>query len=549
MRIKWLLIVGGLPLVGAAHLQAQDEPVYTRADTLRGSYTTPSRAWWDVTFYDLHVAIQPADSSIRGYNGITYRVLEPASELQIDLIAPLEVDSMVQDGQAVSFRREGNAFFATLNAPQPTGRSKTITVYYHGKPVVATRPPWDGGFTWARDTLGQPWIATSNQGIGASVWWPNKDIGADEPDSQRVAITVPQTMINVSNGRLRSTTSNSDGTTTYEWFVSNPINNYGIAVNAGSYAHYTEIYHGEKGELTLDFWPLGVHLDAAKEQFKQVQPMLQCFESWFGPFPWYEDGFKLIETPHLGMEHQSAVAYGNHYLNGYLGRDLSGTGHGLKWDFIIVHEAAHEWFANNITAKDQADMWVHESFANYAEGLYTECLLGQEAGAEYTIGTRQGIRNDRPIVPAYGVNAKGSGDMYPKGGNLLHTIRQIINDDAKWRAILRGLNETFWHQTVTGKQVEEYISAQAGIDLDKVFDQYLRTTMIPVLEYRIQDGKLSYRWSDVVPGFDMPVRVTVAPDAMAVIRPTEAWQTTALGVPARDFRVDVNYYVNSARVR
>jgi aminopeptidase N len=549
MRIKSMFLLFALPLVCAAHLQAQDQPVYTRADTLRGTYTTPWRAWWDVTFYDLHVAVQPADSSIRGHNAITYRVLEPANELQIDLIAPLEIDSMVQDRQAVAFRREDNAYFATLSPAQTKDTSKTITVYYHGRPVVATRPPWDGGFTWASDTLGQPWIATSNQGIGASVWWPNKDTGADEPDSQRVAITVPQPMINVSNGRLRSTTPNPDGTTTYEWFVSNPINNYGIAVNAGSYAHYTEIYHGEQGELTLDFWPLSVHLAAAQEQFKQVQPMLQCFEHWFGPYPWYEDGFKLVETPHLGMEHQSAVAYGNHYQNGYLGQDLSGTGHGLKWDFIIVHEAAHEWFANNITAKDQADMWVHESFANYAESLYTECLFGKEAGAEYTVGTRKGIRNDQPIIPAYGVNAEGSGDMYPKGGNLLHTIRQIIDDDAKWRAILRGLNETFRHQTVTGQQIEEYISAESGIDFSKVFDQYLRTTMIPVLEYRIQGSKLSYRWSNVVPGFEMPVRVTLPPDSMAVIRPTEAWQTTALVVPARDFRVDVNYYVNSARVR
>jgi aminopeptidase N len=544
-----LLVLFALHLTGAAHLQAQDQPVYTRADTLRGSYTTPWRAWWDVTFYDLHVAIQPADSSIRGHNAITYRVLEPASELQIDLQTPLEVDSMVQDGRSVSFRREGNAFFATVNAPQPKDASKTITVYYHGKPVVARDPPWEGGFIWASDTLGQPWIATSTQGIGASAWWPNKDIGADEPDSQRVATTVPQPMINVSNGRLRSTTSNPDGTTTYEWFVTDPINNYGIAINAGSYAHYTEIYQGERGELTLDFWPLSVHLAAAKQQFTQVRPTLQCFEHWFGPFPWYEDGFKLIETSHLGMEHQSAVAYGNRYQNGYRGMDLSGTGHGLKWDYIIVHETAHEWFANSISAKDQADLWVHESFASYAEGLFTECLLGKEAGAAYMVGTRSGIRNDRPIIPAYGVNAEGSDDMYHKGANLLHMMRHIIGDDVKWRALLRALNETFRHQTVTGQQIEAYLSAQSGVDFSKVFDQYLRTTKIPVLEYRIQDSKLSYRWNNVVPGFDMPVAVTVARDSMSVIRPTEAWQTTPLNLPAREFRVDANYYVNSARIR
>jgi aminopeptidase N len=351
-------------------------------------------------------------------------------------------------------------------------------------------------------------------------------------------------MINVSNGRLRSTTRHPDGTTTYEWFVVNPINNYAIAVGAGSYAHYSDVFEGERGRLTMDFWPLDYHLDAAKRQFPQAKTMLQCFEHWFGPYPWYGDGYKLLETPHPGMEHQSAVAYGNWYENGYRRRDGSGTGIGLKWDFIIVHESAHEWFANNITVKDNADMWVHESFANYSENLYTECLFGKQAGAEYAIGTRRGIRNDRPIIPPYGVNAQGSGDMYPKGGNMLHTIRQIVGDDEKWRGILRGLNQTFWHQTVTGKQIEDYISQGAGTDLTKVFDQYLRTATIPVFEYMIEGSQLSYRWADVVPGFDMPVGVTLSGAAFTLIRPTEAWQAATLDSRGPDaFRVDPNYYV------
>jgi aminopeptidase N len=533
----------------AGHAVAQTDRPFTHADTLRGSLTAPERTWWDVTFYDLHVAISPADLSIRGYNAITYRVVAPAREMQIDLMEPLAVDSMVQDGGAVAFRRDGNAFFARLSAQQSVGESKTITVYYHGKPQPARRPPWDGGFTWAQDSLGQPWVVTTDQGMGASVWWPNKDIGADEPDSQRVALTVPDPMIDVSNGRLRGTRSNGDGTTTWEWFVVNPINNYAIAVGAGSYAHYSEFFHGERGTLTLDFWPLSYHLDAARRQFPQAKSMLACFEHWFGPYPWYEDGYKLIETPHPGMEHQSAVAYGNWYENGYRRRDASGTGLGMQWDFIIVHESAHEWFANNITAKDNADMWVHESFANYAENLYTECQLGKQAGAEYVIGTRRGIRNDQPIVPPYGVNARGPGDMYPKGGNMLHTIRQIVGDDEKWRGILRGLNRTFWHQTVMGTQVEQYISREAGIDLGKVFDQYLRTTQIPTLEYRIEGTTLSYRWTDVVPGFDMPVGVMLSDTGFTVLHPTEAWQTTtlALASPAA-FKVDPSYYVVSRDV-
>jgi aminopeptidase N len=528
---------------------AQTPRVYTRADTLRGSYTTPARAWWDVTFYDLHVAVNPADSTIRGYNGITYRALAPGNELQIDLMVPLEVDSMVQDGRPLAFRRDSNAFFVTPPAPVAAGETKTITVYYHGRPQIARRPPWSGGFTWTADSLGRPWIVTTDQGIGASIWWPNKDTQADEPDSQRVALTVPSSLTDVANGRLRSVTPNPDSTTTYEWFVVNPINNYAIAVAAAHYAHYSDTLQGEAGKLSLDYWPLDYHLDAAHRQFPQSKTMLTCFEHWFGPYPWYEDGYKLIEVPNNGMEHQSAVAYGNRYANGYQGRDGSGTGLGMKWDFIIVHESAHEWFGNNITSKDDADMWVHESFANYAEGLYTECLFGKEAGAQYIIGNRRLIRNDAPIIPAYGVNAQGSGDMYPKGGNMLHTIRQIVNDDAKWRDILRGLNSTFRHQTVTGQQIEDYISRKAGRDLSKVFQQYLTTTQVPVLEYHLDGRKLSYRWTHAVPGFDMPVRVLLPDGGSKLLEPTSEWRSVRLKLdkPA-DFRVDPNFYVTAAEV-
>jgi len=525
---------------------AQERHAYTHADTLRGSIG-PARAWWDVSFYDLHVRVNPSDSSISGMNRVTYRVLAPATEMQVDLQQPLVIDSVLQDGRRLVARRDGNAFFVTLAAPQAAGSMKTVTIHYHGKPRVATHAPWDGGYVWTRDSLGHRWIATANQGLGASVWWPNKDTQADEPDSQRVAITVPDSVMDVSNGRLRSVTHHGDGTTTWEWFVTNPINNYDVAVNAARYAHLGGVYHGEEGPLTLDFYPLEYHADTARVQFAQVRPMLACFEHWFGPYPWYEDGYKLVETPHLGMEHQSAVAYGNHYQNGYLGRDLSGTGLGLKWDFIIVHESAHEWFGNSLTSKDLADMWVHESFANYAEALYTECQQGKEAGATYVIGTRRNVRNDQPIVAPFGVNAEGSGDMYYKGGNMLHTIRQLVNDDEKWRSILRGLQSTYRHQVVTGKQVEDYISQHAGMDLRKVFAQYLTTTKIPVLESRVNGTTLSYRWADVVPGFDMPVRVTVGGESR-LLRPTESWQTATVPSGA-SLAVDRNFYVLTRSVR
>ncbi|MFL5605954.1 MAG: M1 family metallopeptidase [Gemmatimonadaceae bacterium] len=541
--IRTLLLFTCLVLMRASEGRAQDTVTFTHADTLRGSIT-PQRSWWDVTFYDLHATVTPADSSVRGYNGITYRVLRPAREMQIDLMAPLAVDSIVQDGRRLSHRRDGNALFVALVAPQRAGEQRTVTVHYHGRPRAAQHAPWDGGVVWTRDSLGAQYVATAVQGYGASGWWPTKDTQADEPDSQRVAITVPDPMVDVSNGRLRRVIHNGDRTTTFEWFVTNPINNYDVAVNAGHYSHFAEVYQGEAGPLTLDFWPLAYHVDAARRQFQQVVPMLRCFEHWFGPYPWYEDGYKLVETPHLGMEHQSAVAYGNKYGNGYLGRDLSGTGWGLKWDFIIVHESAHEWWGNSITSKDLADMWVHESFANYAENLFTECQDGKAAGAAYVIGTRKAIRNDRPIVAPFGVNAEGSGDMYYKGGNMLHTIRQLVGDDEKWRAILRGLNSTFRHQIVTGEQVRSYISRQAGIDLAPVFAQYLTTTKIPAFEYKLDGSALSYRWADVVPGFAMPVRVALSGTDYVVLHPTTTWQTAAGPVTdASRLRVDENYYV------
>jgi aminopeptidase N len=530
---------------------AQEEGTrFTHADTLRGS-NGPGRSWWDATFYDLHVRVNPADSTIRGWNGITYRVLAapPAREMQIDLQVPMDVDSMVQARRRLTYRRDGNAFFVTLATPPRVGDVGTVTVWYHGTPRVARRPPWDGGYTWARDSSGGTWIATTDEGIGASVWWPTKDLPADEPDSQRIAITVPDPLVDVSNGRLRSTTHNADGTTTFEWFVTSPINTYSVVVNAGRYAHFSDTLAGAAGRLTLDYWPLAEHLDAARRQFQQVTPMLRCFESWFGPFPWYEDGYKLIESPHLGMEHQSGVAYGNHFQNGYLGRDLSRTGLGLMWDYIIIHESAHEWWGNNISSQDHADMWVHEGFAYYSEAIYTECQQGKSAGAAYVIGSRRGIQNRSPVLGIFGVNHEGSGDMYPKGGNMLHTIRTIIDDDARWRGILRGLNQTFRHQTVSGQQVRDYISREAGIDLGKVFEQYLTTTMIPSFEYRVEGTTLSYHWANVVRGFDMLIRVNIPGLGTRVLHATEAWQTLAVTSPqAAELMVDENFYVTQRNV-
>jgi len=476
---------------------------FTLEDSLRGAITA-ERAWWDVSYYHLNLNVDPEQKLLKGNVVVRYKVLTPDQTLQIDLQPPLTIDSVLQDGKMLSFQRKGkNAYMISLTKPQTKHTFESIDVYYSGHPIIAKNPPWQGGFQFTKDLQGNYFIATSCQGLGASAWWPNKDHSYDEPDSMLMSITVPDPLIDVSNGRLRKTTKNSNGTTTYNWFVKNPINNYGVNVNAATYVHFADTLHGEAGVLDLDFYVLPYNLEKAKEQFKQAKPMLKAFEHWFGPYPFYEDGYKLVETPYLGMEHQSSVTYGNGYKNGYLGKDLSGTGWGLKWDFIIIHESGHEWFANNITYRDIADMWIHESFTNYSETLFTEYYYGKEAGTDYVVGTRKDIKNDIPIIGVHNVNRRGSGDMYPKGGNMLHTIRHSIGNDSLFRQILRGLNKTFYHQTVTSKQVEDFISQKSGIDFSRVFDQYLRTVKVPELQHYRKGRKTYYRWANVVDNFDL----------------------------------------------
>ena len=496
-------------LTTASGVLFAQKTTFTHQDTLRGAIT-PERAWWDLTYYHLDIAAHPADSTLDGSNTVFYKVLKPHQTMQIDLQPPLKISKVTQDGKELKYRRDGNAYFILLQKKQKPGQQESVQVFYAGKPKIATNPPWEGGVQWVRDGKGQPVVATSCQGLGSSVWWPCKDHMYDETDSMLISIRVPRPLMDVSNGRLRKVTDNGDGTRTFDWFVGNPINNYGVNMNVADYVSWQETYDGEKGELDLSYYVLPADLARAKEQFKQVSLMLKAFEHWFGPYPFYEDGYKLVQVPYLGMEHQSSVTYGNGFMNGYRGKDLSGTGWGLKWDFIIVHESGHEWFANNITYKDVADMWVHESFTNYSENLFTEYYYGKDAGADYVIGTRQLIKNESPIVGVYGVNHEGSGDMYYKGGNMLHTIRQIVNDDAHWRQILRGLNKTFYHQTVDGADIEKYLSDHAGRNLSKVFDQYLRDVRIPKLEYSFSKNSLKYRWTNVVPGFDMPVKIKLA---------------------------------------
>ncbi|MFI1771601.1 M1 family metallopeptidase [Thalassobellus citreus] len=513
---------------------------FTHQDTLRGTIT-PERAWWDVTYYHLDIKVEPAKKYISGKNTIQYKVLENNSIMQIDLQPPLKITKVIQNGDSLEVKHDGNAHLIQLISKQDVGSIQSLDVYYEGNPKEAIKAPWDGGFSWKKDENGNDFVATSCQGLGASVWWPNKDHMYEEVDSMLISVNVPRGLMDVSNGRLRKIEEFTD-TKTYHWFVSNPINNYGVNVNIGDYTHFSEVFDGQGGNLDMDYYVLKDHLEKAKKQFKDAPRMMKAFEHWFGQYPFYKDGYKLVEVPYLGMEHQSSVTYGNKFMQGYLGRDLSGTGWGLKFDFIIIHESGHEWFANNITYIDIADMWIHESFTNYSESLFVEYYYGKEAGAEYVIGTRKGIKNDRPIIGYYNVNKEGSGDMYPKGGNMLHTLRQLVKDDEKWRQILRGLNTTFYHQTVSTQQIENYLCKETGIDLTEFFNQYLRDIRIPTLEYSIHKKELKYRWTNIVDGFDMPIQVQIGDDD-SWIYPKAEWQTLSLDSKNATLKVDPDFYV------
>ena len=528
---------------------------FTKQDTLRGS-NGPGRDWWDVKAYSIIIEPDYVNKTISGINQITFNVLNGGrnKQMQIDLQEPLRISRITLDDKRIKIlKREGNVYWLdvkdidfqnTFNKNQKPGESHKLRINFSGTPIEAKRPPWDGGWIFTKDSKGRPWMSVACQGLGASAWYPCKDYQGDEPDlGARLEIHVANSLVAVANGtQVDSKNRLLPGKSPWTWQVKNPINNYNIIPYIGKYVNWMEIYDGEKGKLECNYWMLDYNLEKAKEQFKQAAQTLKAFEHWFGPYPFYEDGFKLVEAPHLGMEHQSAVAYGNGFQNGYRGTDLSGSGWGLKWDFIIVHEMGHEWFGNNITTKDIADMWVHEGFTNYSETLFTEYYYGKEAGSDYCIGTRKNIQNDIPIIGPYGVNKEGSGDMYYKGGNMIHTIRHVINDDEKFRSILRGLNSTFYHKIVTTQDVENYMSKQSGKDLSKIFDQYLRTTMIPVLEYKFTGDNMYYRWTNCVKGFNMPVKLDKADDWL---KATTEWQTVAVtaGILQAGLKIDRNFYV------
>ena len=544
-------ICSGLLILAIFINFAASSQVFTRKDTLRGTLS-PQRACFDVLFYDLNLRVDPTAKTIKGFNKIRFKTITDFNKIQLDLFANLTIEKIIFAGKELKFKRDGDAFFVDFPQILKTGSTGEVSVYYSGKPTEAVNPPWDGGYSWRKDKNGKDWIGVSCEGIGASIWWPNKDHLSDEPDSMKISCEVPSNLMCVANGNLINTSKLDDGFTKFDWLVSYPINNYNVTLNIAEYAHFNDNFKStiDGSILQLDYYVLPYNLEKAKKQFAQVKPMLACYEKFLGKYPFWHDGYALVETPYLGMEHQSAIAYGNNYLNGYLGQGLSS--YKMDFDYIIIHETGHEWWGNLISMKDAADMWIHESFCTYTEGLYVECMKGKEESYKYWKAYYATIQNDRPIIGIYGMNYDGSSDMYPKGAAMLHTIRNVINNDKLWFATIKGLLENFKYKTVNGDEVIEYIIKKTGRDLQPIFDQYLKYTNPPKLVYKTeQKGDkfiLNYYWKADEKGFKMPVKVGVG-NNWQWINPTTHEQTITLKGKAENFKVDTDLFYIGTEVK
>jgi len=496
---------------------------FTRRDSLQGGLR-PERTSFDVQRYDLNIKVDPGKKFISGYNDITFKVVENTAKIQLDLFENMTIDSIAVKGNTVKYKRDNDAVFITFSEPLKKGSEEKLRFYYSGNPLIAKNAPWDGGFVFSNDADGKPWIGVAVQGTGASLWYPVKDSQTDEPDKgATVKVAVPNGLMNVSNGRFIGNEDLKNGYTRWDWEVTNPINNYNITLNIADYVHI----HDNLDGLDLDYYVLRKNEDKARKQFEEVKPMMECFQSKFGKYPFFEDGYKLVETPYLGMEHQSAVAYGNKYKKGYMGMDISGTGVGLLFDYIIIHETGHEWFGNSITSKDIADMWIHEGFTTYSESVYVECRYGYEKAMQYITGQQYSVGNRKPVIGVFGVNKEGSGDMYYKGALMLNTLRHVINDDAKWWDLILNYSLMYKKDIIDTETVVNYFNKKAGMNFTPVFDQYLRYKDIPVLQVKSKGKNLEYRWVTDVANFTMPVGVTVNGKEMR-LNATNNWQSANL---------------------
>ena len=510
MKFRFIVLFNVILFCANAQLMDGSDGTFTYADTLRGALR-PERTCFDVNYYDLRLKINFEEKTIQGSNEIHFTVISDFKVIQIDLFENMSLDSILFKGEKLVFNRKFNAAFVDFPVLQKKNGQSYMTVYYHGKPIIGENPPWDGGFTWKKDEEGQPWLGVSCEGIGASLWWPNKDHLSDEPDSIRVTCDIPKNLKFVGNGVLEVDEIIGERRS-MTWKVSYPINNYNVTLNIGNYLNFKEYYTAEDGEkLLLDYWVMPYNLTKAKEQFKQVPPMLACYETYFGKFPFWEDNYKLVETPYLGMEHQTAIAYGNDYKKGYNGSDFSGIG--LDFDYIIIHETGHEYWGNLISAKDIADMWIHEGFCTYTEALYVECMYDYQKGQDYVNAKKRTVGNDSPMAGIYDVNVEGDGDMYNKGMLFLNTLRHVINDDELWFDLLKEMTtEKFAYQTVTANDIMFYFNKKTVMNLTPIFLQYIFYKDIPALYYNLEKIKgkkyeFKYKWQTDVADFSMPVEL------------------------------------------
>lgn len=503
-------------------------------------------AWWNLLHYTIAVTPDYNQKFIKGSNELKFAVLQTGRTLQINLQEPMQITGVDWESKPLAIQKKHkDAYLVTFPAELKAGETQTITIRFEGRPQAALDPPIDNGWIWAKDEKGRPWMSVACQGSGASIWLPCKEVLYDEPDDGiSFSITIPDTLTAVANGRLQKKSVHKNGTATYSWKVVSPINNYNIIPYIGKYVNWHENYAGVKGNLACDFWVLDYNLDKARRHLGQTDTMLHAFEYWMGPYPFYEDSYKLVEAPMPGMEHQSAIAYGNGFQNGYKGKDfISKSGWGLKWDFMLVHESGHEWFGNSITCSTDGDSWIHEGFTKYLETLYTSFVFGTEAGNDYAIGTWKRIKNDEPVL---GTNTS---DKYYKPSAMLHMIRQMIGDSL-FRGLLTGLNKEFYHQTVATDQILAFFNRYTKKDFTQLFEQYLTTTQIPRLDYSMHDNVFTYRWQNCVDDFSMPVKITLDGEHFQFIFPTTQWQSLKNPVPGSNvFRVDRNFYITTNKTQ
>ena len=508
----------------------------THADILRGAWG-PYRANNDLLYYDLDVRVDPGQKSISGRNTIRFRMLEDATRIQLDLTDALNVERILLGAVELKYERDSGAVFVDFPETLTKGEVYSIDFHYSGHPPESGR---FGGMAFRKDPAGRVWINTACQHIGASVWWPNKDQMRDEVEGMRLSVSIPTGLVDVSNGRFLGKTDLGDGYTRWDWIVQYPINNYSVSLNVGHYVHFADAVNG----MTLDFYALPEDLEKARVQFAQARGMIEAFERYVGEYPFRRDGYKLIQAPYSGMEHQSAVTYGNRFANGYLERDWTGVGVSLKFDFIIVHESAHEWFGNAVTETDVAHEWIHEGWDTYLEALYVEHVFGYEDALMYINGYKARVRNQRPIVAEPGINRVPPQDMYFKGALFLHTLRSVIGDE-RWFPLIRDFYQTFKYRNIDTDQVVAFFNEKTGMNLTPIFDQYLRHAALPALELEFRDGgHVAYRWDAAVEGFAMPIQIG-RPGQWRTIRPTAEWQVMETPLTKDELGVATDlYYVD-----